>query len=309
MNSNNGRNENTDRLRLELALDVAQLCMFEVSGQKLIYLENAHSVFAASDSVMYRRLRQFDGLEINDYVNKLSTSFVHPDDRNLFSGVLEQINEFNIYSLEVRLLQVTGRYVWCKVTIEPIVEDGKLSSVIIAIMNISSSKERMLQLELSNMLDDFTDLYNKTSSFEMINKAIESSVPSDKYAFALLDIDNFKQFNDTYGHDVGDEILKEVARTLREQLNQKDCIVGRFGGDEFILLIKHYDSEEALAKRLSDISTYRVQRHVCQASCGVSILNEDANTFSKLFKHADTALYEAKKTGKPVVFYKNVTNK
>lgn len=309
MNNNNGRNENTDRLRLELALDVAQLCMFEVSGQKLIYLENAHSVFATSDSVMYRRLRQFDGLEINDYVNKLSTAFVHPDDRNLFSGVLEQINEFNIYSLEVRLLQVTGRYVWCKVTIEPIVEEGKLSSVIIAIMNISSSKERMLQLELSNMLDDFTDLYNKTSSFEMINKAIESSVPSDKYAFALLDIDNFKQFNDTYGHDVGDEILKEVARTLREQLNQKDCIVGRFGGDEFILLIKHYTNEETLAKRLSDISTYRVQRHVCQASCGVSILNEDANTFSKLFKHADTALYEAKKTGQPVVFYKNVANK
>ena len=309
MNNGNNRQENTDRLRLELALDVAQLCMFEIRGQILIYLENAHSVFAASDSVMFRRLKQFDGLEIQDYVNKLSSAFVHPDDRKLFNGVLDQINEFNIYSLEVRLLQVTGRYVWCKVTIEPIVEDNHLSSVIIAIMNISSSKERMLQLELSNMLDDFTDLYNKTSSFEMINKAIESSVPSDRYAFALLDIDNFKQFNDTYGHDVGDEILKEGARTLREQLNQKDCIVGRFGGDEFVLLIKHYKDEESLTKRLADISTYRVHRHVCQASCGVSILNEDATTFSKLFKHADTALYEAKKTGKPVVFFKDVEAK
>ena len=300
-----------DRLRLELALDIAQICMFEVTNDRtLVYLENAHSVFDASDSVMIRKFKQFDGLAGSEYISRLANSLVHPDDRKLVKDLNDQLGNFNIVSYELRLMQITGRYVWCKVTIEPIITDNQLTSIIVAIMNITSSKEKMLQLELSNMLDDFTDLYNKTSSFEMINKAIESSVPSDKYAFAILDIDNFKQFNDTYGHDVGDEILKEVARTLREQLNQKDCIVGRFGGDEFILLIKHYKDEQSLAERLNGISTYRVRRHVCQASCGVSILNEDATTFSRLFKHADAALYEAKKTGEPVVFYKNLnTNK
>ena len=299
-----------DRLRLELALDIAQICMFEVTNERtLVYLENAHSVFDASDSVMIRKFKQFDGLGGGEYISRLANSLVHPDDRKLVKDLNDQLGNFNIVSLELRLMQITGKYVWCKVTIEPIVDGDKLTSIIVAIMNITSSKEKMLQLELSNMLDDFTDLYNKTSSFEMINKAIESSVPSDKYAFAILDIDNFKQFNDTYGHDVGDEILKEVARTLREQLNQKDCIVGRFGGDEFILLIKHYKDIESLKERLNGISTYRVRRHVCQASCGVSILNEDATTFSRLFKHADAALYEAKKTGEPVVFYKNLNNK
>lgn len=307
MHNGNSKLENKDRLRLEVALDIAQICIFEVSNTcNLIYLENSHSVFDSSDSVMTRRFKQFDGLKLKEYINRFSAAFVHPEDRNLFNDLYDQILAHNVYSLELRLLQATGKYVWCKITIEPIVEDNKVSSVIIAIMNISSSKEKMIQLELSNMMDNFTDLYNKTSSFEMINKAIENSRPDDRYAFAILDIDNFKQFNDTYGHDMGDEILKEVARTLRDQLNQKDCIVGRFGGDEFILLIKNYHDKEALTERLTKISTYRVRRHVCQASCGVSILNEDANTFSRLFKHADTALYEAKKTSQPVIFYSDV---
>lgn len=299
--------ENKDRLRLELALDIAQLCMFEVSNDyKLIYLENAHSVFDASDSVIFRRLKQLDGLNLKEYLDRFATAFIHPEDREVLISSYEQLKEFNICSFEARILQVTGKYVWCKFTVEPVIVNGEITSVIAAIINISSSKEKMMQLELSNMMDNFTELYDKTSSFELINKAIENSRPIDNYAFAIIDINDFKKFNDTYGHDMGDEILKEVAKTLREQLNQKDCIIGRFGGDEFILLIKEYESKEELKERLKGIGTYRVRRHVCKASCGISILNKDANTFSKLFKHADTALYEAKKLDQPIVFYEDI---
>ena len=310
MVSDNPKMENKDRLRLELALDIAQLCMFEVSADcQLLYLENAHSVFDASDSVIFRRLKQFDGLDAKKYIDRICASHIHPDDVKLFHDFYKQMQTYNIFSFEVRLLQVTGKYVWCKITIEPIVVHDKLSSVIVAIMNIAATKERMLQLELSNMMDNFTDLYNKTSSFEIINKEIENSRPTDQYAFAILDIDNFKQFNDTYGHDMGDEILKEVAKTLREQLNEEDYIVGRFGGDEFIILVKKYKDIKSLTEILSKINTYRVRRHICRASCGVSILNEDANTFSKLFKHADNALYEAKHQGKPILFYSQIARK
>ena len=299
--------ENKDRLRLELALDIAQLCMFEVSSdRKLIYLENAHSIFDASDSVMSRRLKQFDGLSLKEYIDKFISSFICPEDRPVFSGIYEQLMSFNICSFEARILQVTGKYVWCKFTLEPVITNGEITSIIAAIINISSSKERMMQLELSNMMDNFTELYDKTSSLELINKAIENSSANDRFAFAIIDINDFKKFNDTYGHEMGDEILKEVAKTLKAQLDQKDCIVGRFGGDEFILLIKDYKDKESLRERLSAISEYRVRRHICYASCGVSILNEDANTFSKLFKHADAALYEAKRIDKPVVFFKEI---
>ncbi len=299
--------ENKDRLRLELALDIAQLCMFEVSNDyKLIYLENAHSVFDASDSVIFRRLKQLDGLNLKEYLNRFAAAFIHPEDREVLTSSYEQLKEFNICSFEARILQVTGKYVWCKFTVEPVIVNGEITSVIAAIINISSSKEKMMQLELSSMMDNFTELYDKTSSFELINKAIENSRPIDHYAFAIMDINDFKKFNDTYGHDMGDEILKEVAKTLREQLNQKDCIIGRFGGDEFILLIKEYESKEELRERLKNIGTYRVRRHICKASCGISILNKDANTFSKLFKHADTALYEAKKLDQPIVFYEDI---
>ena len=302
--------ENKDRLRLELALDIAQLCMFEVTGDyKLIYLENAHSVFDASDSVIFRRLKQLDGLNLKEYLNRFATSFIHPEDREEFQSIYEQLKNFNICSFEARILQVTGKYVWCKFTVEPVIVDGKITSVIAAIINISTSKERMMQLELSNMMDNFTELYDKTSSFELINKAIENSGPKDRYAFAIMDINDFKKFNDKYGHALGDEILKEVAKTLREQLGQKDCIVGRFGGDEFIILIKDFLNKERLTQRLSAISEYHVHRHICRASWGVSVLNEDANTFSKLFKHADTALYEAKKLEQPIVFYSDIDKK
>lgn len=302
--------ENKDRLRLELALDIAQLCMFEVTGDyKLIYLENAHSVFDASDSVIFRRLKQLDGLNLKEYLDRFATAFIHPDDKEVFKSIYDQLKTFNICSFEARILQVTGKYVWCKFTVEPVIVNGEIASVIAAIINISSSKEKMMQLELSNMMDNFTELYDKTSSFELINKAIENSRPTDNYAFAIIDINDFKKFNDTYGHDMGDEILKEVAKTLREQLNQKDCIVGRFGGDEFILLIKDYHTKEQLVERLQGIGTYRVRRHVCKASCGISILNKDANTFSKLFKHADTALYEAKRLDVPILFYEDIKKK
>ena len=307
MNNDNKKGENKDRLRLELALDIAQLCMFEVSAEReLLYLENAHSVFDASDSVIYRRLKQFDGLDTKRYIERIATSLVHPDDRILFGNLYKQIEHYNIFSFEVRLLQVTGKYAWCKVTIEPIVADDSLTSVIVVIMNITSSKERMIQLEESNRMDDFTDLYNKTSSFELINKEIENCRPSDRYAFAILDIDSFKQFNDTYGHDMGDEILKEVAKTLKLHLNSKDYIVGRFGGDEFIILVKNYKDQETLIEVLSKINTYNVRKHECRASIGISILNEDANTFSKLFKHADNALYQAKHRGIRILFYKDM---
>ena len=307
MVNDNKKGENKDRLRLELALDIAQLCMFEVSAEReLIYLENAHSVFDASDSVIYRRLKQFDGLDVKRYIERIANSLIHPDDRNLFGNLYKQLEHFNVFSFEVRLLQVSGKYAWCKLTIEPIVVNDMISSVIVAIMNITSSKEKLIKLEESNRMDNFTDLYNKTSSFELINKEIENSRSVDRFAFAILDIDSFKQFNDTYGHDMGDEILKEVAKTLKLHLNNDDYIVGRFGGDEFIILVKNYKDRDSLVEVLSKINTYHVRKHECKATIGISILNEDANTFSKLFKHADNALYQAKHKGLPILFYKDM---
>ncbi len=302
-----------DRMRLELALDIAQICLIEFARDddkvEVVSLENARSIFGCSTTVTLRMLQQLDSSSFDNYVEAFAMKFVHPEDRYLMKELGNHFLNSDIYTSELRILQANGQYSWCKFTASPIVINGRIDACVIVLMNINNEKEKMLKLELSNMMDSFTDIYNKSSSLELINKAIENSGDNNKCAFAILDINEFKSFNDTYGHDVGDEILKIVAKTLRLEARKNNCIVGRFGGDEFIILVKKFENKEHLYRIFSNMTHYEVDNHPCTTSIGVSILNDDARTFSRLFKHADLALYEAKKNKEPIVFYSDIATK
>ena len=299
---------NKDKLRLDLALDIAEICMLEVSHEdrKVTYLENAYSVFGCSDEVALKKFKKIEGLPFDKYISDFAKIFVHPDDHDIVKQTKESLQKLEPFSSELRLLQSNGKYAWIKFTIQPLVKDGQIISTICVMININSSKRKIIKLEKSNKMDSFTEVYNKTSTFEIINKEIENSNENDRFAFAITDINEFKKFNDTYGHDVGDEILIEAAKKLRKLTNDKNTIVGRFGGDEFIILFKHYKDRKELIRRIKTIYEFKVREYSCTSSCGISILNEDANTFSRLFKHADKALYESKRSKQPIVFYSDI---
>ena len=121
-----------------------------------------------------------------------------------------------------------------------------------------------------------------------------------EFSILLLDIDDFKKINDTYGHDVGDYVLKTVAKTLKENTRTTD-VVGRWGGEEFIIVCENtnLDGSKILAEHLRDI-VYKTNFEKVgniTISLGIAQFKEN-DTISSVFKRADNRLYIAKTTGK-----------
>ncbi|PWH19513.1 MAG: hypothetical protein DDG59_02755 [Anaerolineae bacterium] len=157
------------------------------------------------------------------------------------------------------------------------------------------------------MTDSLTGLYNRRKFLETATSEIERSRRFNRpMSLLMMDLDHFKDFNDTYGHQRGDELLSDLARTLRKALRQFDTLA-RYGGDEFMLLLPEVDAEDAqkVAKRLvSSVQKMKVLIKKDQSptyltmSVGVASFPRHAEDLETLFKAADHALYQAKQAGR-----------
>ena len=153
--------------------------------------------------------------------------------------------------------------------------------------------------------DELTGLPNRSLMEGRLTQLMATAIRSNtKVAVLFLDLDNFKEVNDTLGHDVGDLLLKECASRITHCLREED-VVSRFGGDEFIILVGNIDDNSGLDavidKLLNVISApYTLQRKVVHTSVsiGVSMFPDDAMAVSDLVKNADQAMYSAKSQGK-----------
>lgn len=156
----------------------------------------------------------------------------------------------------------------------------------------------MLREELENLV--ITDFLTKLHTRKYLNESIEKSMDADAFGtFLLIDIDNFKLVNDRYGHQVGDEILKQVAQIIKD--NIRDCDIGaRWGGEELSIYLPRVDINAgvAIANRLVQ-KVEEITKPRITISCGVSYWKQgQPDNPVKLFKRADEALYLAKETGK-----------
>ena len=155
--------------------------------------------------------------------------------------------------------------------------------------------------------DALTSLYNRGKTEQLINEALDrAAVHGDTVSLVMADVDHFKRVNDTFGHDVGDCVLRDVAFLLREAATEhEDAFAGRWGGEEFFLVLPHtelsnaVDFAETLRKRIERHSFVEVG-HVTM-SLGVlagSAAATDAEKRKAVFTHVDDALYRAKKAGR-----------
>ena len=202
---------------------------------------------------------------------------------------------------EVENITSAGESRWVQSRITPILnDDGVLVEFNAVYQDITNKK----LLEVLYVTDHLTQIYNRTY-FDglMTSIALHQRKADTDFIILIADIDYFKSINDTYGHQVGDEALKDVAKVLKNSLREND-VVARWGGEEFVIMLKNTDLDEAqmIAEKLrANIEQTKIQDTInITISIGLTKYNlgEDTNL---TFKRADNALYKAKESGRNMV--------
>ena len=152
--------------------------------------------------------------------------------------------------------------------------------------------------------DALTGCWNKRNTENLINEWLSDPRCTGIQAFLMLDVDKFKEINDGHGHAVGDLVLREVGDMLRSRFREND-IIGRIGGDEFVILMKNVPSEELaidravkLVKMFREMEIEEMNGAVLTSSMGLAFSPGNGRTFTELYQCADEALYETKKKGR-----------
>jgi len=193
---------------------------------------------------------------------------------------------------------------WWSLTGKPIYEDGLFKGFRGVAKDITQSKEIEDRIAYMAHYDGLTGLPNRVSMQEQLEKAMRKPLTSQMTrALVWLDLDNFKWVNDTLGHPAGDELLQHVAARLQEVCDERD-VVARISGDEFALIVERpADGQlETFLDKLTDCLSepYDLWGSTanCSASVGVRLFDSEMTDSRVILKHADLALYQAKKVGK-----------
>lgn len=176
----------------------------------------------------------------------------------------------------------------------------------------ASLRDRLDEAERRSRIDELTNLWNRRAILEMfedeLNRANRST---DSLGVAMLDIDDFKELNDTHGHPAGDEVLRQVAGALREAVRDYDA-VARFGGEEFLVLLTEATHEQArkigerMRQHIDDLEVkHNGKRLTVTVSVGITVRDVATGDGSEeIIEEADRALYHSKEIGKNrVTFY------
>ncbi len=176
-----------------------------------------------------------------------------------------------------------------------------------ALAGVIERKTAEEELKIKATYDELTGLYNRAMFFEHLNKAISlANRSNDILSVLFLDLDKFKIVNDTMGHNIGDLLLKEVAKRIKSSVRNSD-VVSRMGGDEFVILlpkVRDGKSTEIVAnnivKSLSAPFILEGNEIYIGVSIGISLFPTDGNNAKTLLKNSDSAMYNAKEAGRGI---------
>ncbi|MCS7307846.1 MAG: sensor domain-containing diguanylate cyclase [Aquificaceae bacterium] len=205
------------------------------------------------------------------------------------------------FSGDETLMTKGGRVVDVHVDLRHMTQDGIYEGAVIVISDITERKKMEMELYRLATTDSLTGLYNRSYAMEELRKAKERSDRyGEEFSVVLIDADNFKKINDTYGHDVGDKVLIAIVNTIKNNIRAVDIPV-RWGGEELLVIMPHTQLKDAVsaAERIrSQVETLRVgDVENVTVSAGVAT-HRRGESINKIIKRADEALYTAKRTGK-----------
>ncbi|TWP50628.1 EAL domain-containing protein [Lentzea tibetensis] len=235
--------------------------------------------------------------------------FTHPDDVEAsMSAATAMIADHHVgpFRMEKRYLHSDGRTVWTVMTACMVAaEDGEPLYFVTQAEDITERRQAEAQLVRQALHDPLTGLPNRILLLDRLRQVLARSERQHQLTAVLfIDLDGFKDVNDSLGHDVGDEVLREVGRRLQHHVRPFDT-VARLGGDEFVVLCQDLRQEqnvieisERLARTLASPVVVDSFEVVVTASVGIALANGDAPTPEDLLRDADAAMYGAKARGK-----------
>lgn len=244
------------------------------------------------------------GYSPGDVVGKPVSMLCPPDDTAKFErDIHPALRERGGWEGEHWKQHKQGHRFLARVKITRILDDeGELTHYVATFSDITRKKESEEQLQYLASHDVLTGLLNRTALLQRLQDAIERCVEEkNRIAVLFLDLDQFKQINDSFGHALGDEVLRAVANRLSATLRVND-VTARFGGDEFVVVLERIGSRQNVLRVVAKLTeAFRreldIPGHelIVLPSIGISLYPDDATSALGLIEHADTAMYQTKK--------------
>jgi diguanylate cyclase (GGDEF)-like protein/PAS domain S-box-containing protein len=242
------------------------------------------------------------GMPIDD------NALLHDADRDALAGVLSALTR----GREPRATGLTrnnrkdGDTIWCEWYHSALLDpDGKIASILSFVQDVSSRIQAEERLQYMATRDALTGLPNRLLLHERLTQAIAQAKRGGRRVGVLfIDLDRFKNVNDTLGHRIGDELLKGVTKALSTALRETD-LLARLGGDEFMVIVDDFEEPAVLgriAQKLLDAiaQPFKIEEHdiYVTSSIGISVYPDDSDDPEELLKHADVAMYRSKELGR-----------
>jgi len=300
--------------RLRLVLDSASEGIFGVDTQDICTFVNLAS------------LRMLGYERPEDMTGKVAHTLIHhtyPDGRPY---PLEECS-VRLSTLEGKAAHTDNEVFWradgssfpVEFWSHPIYRNGHLEGAVVTFIDITERKLAEEQIWNLAYFDSLTKLPNRRLLMDRLGQALIASNRSKEFgALMILDLDNFKALNDTQGHDVGDQLLIEVARRIVASARQEDT-VSRLGGDEYVVMVESLGPDQTSAAKQAEVIAEKIrcalnlpyatsrygQAHHSTSSIGVTLFQGQDNSIDVLLKQADVALYQAKGAGRNAIRFFN----
>ncbi|MDE2095513.1 MAG: diguanylate cyclase, partial [Burkholderiales bacterium] len=211
--------------------------------------------------------------------------------------------ERGAYAGELELMRHSGQTFWAHMRGRAVVPGDRSQGTIWTVEDVTEVREQRERLAWASSHDSLTGLANR-AAFEVLLENASARADSEPFCALFIDLDRFKQVNDTGGHAAGDALLRDVAQVLADQVRKSDT-VARLGGDEFAVLLHHcpVSQAQAIAEQIrSAVVAYQLawegRHHSVGASIGLVPVRDATTTATEVLRAADAACYAAKRQGR-----------
>ena len=286
------------------------------------FLKNSHEGFWLADPssecltiFVNQRMAEMLGYTVEEMIGRSIFEFMDLENRRIVEEEVPERENGVPGQYELTLTKKTGEELPVFISGTPFYDENhQLTGSVAMVLDFSEHNQAAETIRFQAKHDELTGLPNRNLLSSKLAEAIEAARQANsQVAILFLDLDRFKEVNDTLGHELGDRLLKVVAERLRSCVKERD-LVARFGGDEFVIVLRDFQTTQdvqAVAHRVLlefrppvQLDDWEIH---ARASIGAATYPQDGRSAGVLLRHADVALYRAKEHGRNTVRYYHVS--